>query len=129
MGEILQFKTKDDRITEKCEWMLDHPDEVDWNEFADGLMGWTEGGKYKDIVESMPTPEELEEMVEYNKEYFEKRIKETIEKSKQIGPRIIKEPETMEEAINMSDEDFFEYLKQEEIRERHNHKNPGGGRA
>ena len=129
MGEILQFKTKDDRITEKCEWMLDHPDEVDWNEFADGLMGWTDGGKYKDIVESMPTPEEIQEMAEGSREHAAMYFNEIVKRSEEKGPRIIKEPETMEEAINMSDEDFFEYLKQEEIRERHKHKNPGGGRA
>lgn len=62
MAEILQFKSKDDLIAEKCEWMLDHPDEVDWGEFVNGLRGVTDGGPYKDIVESMPTPEEMREM-------------------------------------------------------------------
>ena len=128
MAEILQFKTKDDRILEECEWMLDHPDEVDWGEFVDGLMGRTDGGKYKDIVESMPTPEEMQEMAEESREHAAKYFGEIIKRSKEKGPRIIKEPETMEEAINRSDEDFYEYLKQEEIRERHKHKNRGGGR-
>lgn len=61
-------------------------------------------------------------------EYSVKRGKEIIKKSKEKGPRIIKEPETMEEAVNMSDEDFYEYLKQEAIRERLKNKHAEGGR-
>ena len=129
MSEIIQFKSKDDLITEKCEWMLDHEDEVDWGEFCNEMLGFSSGTKYRDIIDSLPSPEEIEEMAKEDSEYSRKRLKEVMERSKELGPRIIKEPETMEEAVNMSDEDYYEYLKQEEIRERLKNKYAEGGRS
>ena len=72
--------------------------------------------QYQDIVDALPEIDEAEKVLKDTAEERKKLLKKVEERSKQIGPRIIKEPETMEEAVNMSDEDFYELLKQDEMR-------------
>ena len=115
-NKIVKFGTKEDRLVDKMEYMLEHEDEVDWLRFTDEMLGINVGTEYHDIVGALPYADEVEKVFEDTAEERKKMFKEVEERSKQIGPRIIKEPETMEEAVNMSDEDFYELLKQDEMR-------------
>ena len=115
-NKIVKFGTKEDRLVDKMEYMLEHEDEVDWLRFTDEMLGINVGTEYHDIVGALPYADEVEKVFEDTAEERKKLLKKVEERSKQIGPRIIKEPETMEEAVNMSDEDFYELLKQDEMR-------------
>ena len=113
---IVKFGTKEDRLVDKMEYMLEHEDEVDWVELMDEMYGFSTDTQYQDIVDALPEIDEAEKVLKDTAEERKKLLKKVEERSKQIGPRIIKEPETMEEAVNMSDEDFYELLKQDEMR-------------
>lgn len=115
-NKIVKFGTKEDRLVDKMEYMLEHEDEVDWLRFTDEMLGINVGTEYHDIVGALAYADEAEKVFEDTAEEMKKMLKDVEKRSKQIGPRIIKEPETMEEAVNMSDEDFYELLKQDEMR-------------
>ena len=115
-NKIVKFGTKEDRLVDKMEYMLDHEDEVDWVEFVDEMYGFSTDTQYQDIIDALPDIDEAEKVLKDTAEERKKLLKKVEERSKQIGPRIIKEPETMEEAVNMSNEDFYELLKQDEMR-------------
>ena len=115
-NKIVKFGTKEDRLVDKMEYMLEHEDEVDWVEFMDEMYGFSTDIQYQDIVDALPDIDEAEKVLKDTAEERKKLLKKVEERSKQIGPRIIKEPETMEEAVNMSNEDFYELLKQDEMR-------------
>ena len=115
-NKIVKFGTKEDRLVDKMEYMLEHEDEVDWVELMDEMYGFSTDTQYQDIVDALPEIDEAEKVLKDTTEERKKLLKKVEERSKQIGPRIIKEPETMEEAVNMSDEDFYELLKQDEMR-------------
>jgi len=115
-NKIVKFGTKEDRLVDKMEYMLEHEDEVDWVELMDEMYGFSTDTQYQDIVDALPEIDEAEKVLKDTAEERKKLLKMVEERSKQIGPRIIKEPETMEEAVNMSDEDFYELLKQDEMR-------------
>ncbi|MBQ6132898.1 MAG: hypothetical protein IJI65_01960 [Lachnospiraceae bacterium] len=115
-NKIVKFGTKEDRLVDKMEYMLEHEDEVDWVELMDEMYGFSTDTQYQDIVDALPEIDEAEKVLKDTAEERKKLLKKVEERSKQIGPRIIKEPETMEEAVNMSDEDFYELLKQDEMR-------------
>ena len=115
-NKIVKFGTKEDRLVDNMEYMLEHEDEVDWVELMDEMYGFSTDTQYQDIVDALPEIDEAEKVLKDTAEERKKLLKKVEERSKQIGPRIIKEPETMEEAVNMSDEDFYELLKQDEMR-------------
>jgi len=115
-NKIVKFGTKEDRLVDKMEYMLEHEDEVDWVEFMDEMYGFSTDTQYQDVIDALPDIDEAEKVLKDTAEERKKLLKKVEERSKQIGPRIIKEPETMEEAVNMSDEDFYELLKQDEMR-------------
>lgn len=115
-NKIVKFGTKEDRLVDKMEYMLEHEDEVDWVEFMDEMYGFSTDTQYQDVIDALPDIDEAEKVLKDTAEERKKLLKIVEERSKQIGPRIIKEPETMEEAVNMSDEDFYELLKQDEMR-------------
>ena len=64
---IMSLTTKDQQALDKAEWMVSHPDEVDWNEVVKGLTGITDGGQYKDVIEGMPSRDEIAENLKIGK--------------------------------------------------------------
>ena len=41
-NKIVKFGTKEDRLVDKMEYMLEHEDEVDWVELMDEMYGFRE---------------------------------------------------------------------------------------